>query len=100
MSERRVCGVLEQPRATQRYQATEPADEVGLTVAIIGYATRYGRYGYRRILAMLRGDGWVVNHKRLERIWRQKAAKAEQIVVNRGILCSSPAMLVEPCLVL
>lgn len=36
---------------TQRYRATEPDDEVGLTAAIIGYATKYGRYGYRRILA-------------------------------------------------
>ncbi len=45
MSERRVCGVLGQPRATQRYRATEPDDEVGLTAAIIGYATKYGRCG-------------------------------------------------------
>jgi len=47
-------------------------DEAGLTAAIITYATRYGRYGYRRILALLWDDGWVVNHKRLERIWRQE----------------------------
>jgi putative transposase len=94
VSERRVCGVIGQPRATQRYQATEPDDEVGLTVAIIGYATRYGRYGYRRILALLRDDGWVVNHKRLE------AAQAEEIVVNRWVLCASPALLAEPRLVL
>jgi len=45
--------VIGQPRATQRYQATE----VGLTAAIIDYATRYGRYGYRRILALLRDNG-------------------------------------------
>jgi hypothetical protein len=69
VSERRVCGVIEQPRATQRYQATEPDDEVGLTAAIIGYATQFGRYGYRRITALLRRDGWIVNHKRVERIW-------------------------------
>jgi putative transposase len=53
VSERRVCGVIGQPRATQRYQATEPDDEVGLTAAIIGHASKYGRYGYRRILALL-----------------------------------------------
>ena len=40
VSERRVCGVIGQPRATQRYQATEPDDEVGLTAAIIDYATQ------------------------------------------------------------
>ena len=70
MSERRVCGVMGQPRAPQRYQATGPDDEVGLTAAIVEYAAKYGRYGYRRILALLRDDGWVVNHKRMERIWR------------------------------
>jgi len=53
VSERRVCGVIGQPRGTQRYQATVSEDEVGLTAAIINYATRYGRYGYRRILALL-----------------------------------------------
>jgi len=38
-------------------------------------ATQYGRYGYRRITAMLRQDGWRVNHKRVERIWRQEGLK-------------------------
>jgi putative transposase len=60
--ERRVYGVIGQPRSTQCYEGTESDDEVGFTAAIIGYATtRYGRYGYRRILALLRSDGWVVN---------------------------------------
>jgi putative transposase len=58
VSERRVCGVIGQPRATQRYQATVPDDEVGLTAAIISYATSYGRYGYRRILASGMTVGW------------------------------------------
>ena len=78
MPECRVCGVLEQPGATQRYRATEPDDEVGLTAAISGYATQYGRYGYRRIIALLRRDGWVVNHKRVERIWRREGLKVPQ----------------------
>ena len=86
MSERRVCGVIGQPRATQRYQANRPDDEVGLTAAIIGYATRYGRYGYRRILALLWNDGWVVNHKRLERIWRQEGLKVPKKQPKRGRL--------------
>ena len=50
--------------STSRYQATEPDDEVGLTAAISGYATQYGRYGYRRITALLHRDGWVVNQNR------------------------------------
>ena len=86
MSERRVCGVIGQPRATQRYQATGPDDEVGLTAAIIDYASRFGRYGYRRILALLWDDGWVVNHKRMERIWRQEGLKVPRKQPKRGRL--------------
>jgi putative transposase len=99
VSERRVCGVIGQPRATQRYQATEPDDEVGLTAAIIGYASRYGRYGYRRILALLLGDGWVVNHKRMERIWRQEGLKVPQKQPKRGRLWLTDGSCVRlrPC---
>ena len=99
VSERRVCGVIGQPRATQRYQATEPDDEVGLTTAIIGYATRYGRYGYRRILALLRSDGWVVNHKRMERIWRQEGLKVPQKQPKRSRLWLTDGSCVRlrPC---
>jgi putative transposase len=99
VSERRLCGVLGQPRATQRYQAAEPDDEVGLTAAIIGYAARYGRYGYRRILALLRSDGWVVNHKRMERIWRQEGLKVPQKQPKRGRLWLTDGSCVRlrPC---
>ena len=54
VSERRVCLVLGQSRGTQRYRPRPGDDEVGLTEAIIGYASQYGRYGYRRITALLR----------------------------------------------
>ncbi len=86
MSERRVCEVIEQPRSTQRYQATKPDDEVGLTAAITSYATQYGRYGYRRIIALLHRDGWIVNHKRVERIWRREGLKVPQKQPKRGRL--------------
>jgi len=46
-----------------------------LVERIIELATQYGRYGYRRITAMLRQEGWQVNHKRVERIWRQEGLK-------------------------
>ncbi len=41
-------------------------------------ASEYGRYGYRRVTALLRSEGWVVNHKRVERIWRQTGLKVPQ----------------------
>ena len=45
---------------------------------IVELATNYGRYGYRRVTALLRGEGWHVNHKRVERIWRQEGLKVPQ----------------------
>ena len=59
-----------QPRSTQRRQLVIRGDEGPLTRAIIDLATEYGRYGYRRVTALLRDEGWRVNHKRVERIWR------------------------------
>ena len=99
MSERRVCGVIGQPRATQRYQATEPDDEVGLAAAISGYATQFGRNGYRRMTAMLNRDGWIVNHKRVERIWRQEGLKVPQKQPKRGRLWLTDGSCVRlrPC---
>lgn len=67
--ERRVCRVLGQHRSTQRKVPTTPDDEAALTAGIIALALQYGRYGYRRITVMLHRAGWVVNVKRVERIW-------------------------------
>ena len=75
ISERRACRVLGQVRRTQRYTLKVADDETVLTANIISLASHYGRYGYRRITAMLRSDGWGVNHKRVERIWRQEGLK-------------------------
>jgi len=49
-----------------------------LVARIIELAAQYGRYGYRRITAMLRQEGWQVNHKRVERIWRKEGLKVPQ----------------------
>lgn len=75
VSERRACRVLGQARSTQRREPYVADDELLLTKRIIGLATQYGRYGYRRITALLRREGWIVNHKRVERIWRQEGLK-------------------------
>lgn len=57
VSEKRACRVLKQPRATQRYAPIERDDKHPLTRRIIELAAAYGRYGYRRITAMLRSEG-------------------------------------------
>jgi putative transposase len=56
VSERFACRVFGQHRSTQRKKPTGRADDAGLTADIIRLATRYGRYGYRRITAMLRSE--------------------------------------------
>lgn len=75
VSERRACRVLHQPRSTQRRILSIPDDERRLIERMVELAVQYGRYGYRRITAMLRLDGWRVNHKRVERLWRQEGLK-------------------------
>jgi putative transposase len=78
--------VLGQSRTSQRYQAITAPDEGPLTTAIVRLASQYGRYGYRRITAMLRAEGWSVNHKRVERIWRREGLKVPQKQPKRGRL--------------
>jgi transposase InsO family protein len=62
------------------------SDEVVLTAAIIELATKYGRYGYRWITALLKQVGWRVNSKRVERIWRQEGLKVPTRQPKRGRL--------------
>jgi transposase InsO family protein len=84
--ERRACRVLGQHRSTQRKPPSRPEDEAGLTAEIIALATRYGRYGYRRITALLRDAGWVVNRKRVERLWRREGLKVPRKQPKKGRL--------------
>ena len=87
VSERLACRVLGQHRSTQRKVPHGRPDEEALTADIIALASQYGRYGYRRITALLRDAGWVVNVKRVARRaisppsvrgrWRAAAGGAE-----------------------
>ena len=87
VSERRACRVLEQARATQRRNLSPAPDEEQLTGDIITLATRYGRYGYRRVTALLNNEhGWRVNHKRVERIWRKEGLKVPKKQPKRSRL--------------
>jgi putative transposase len=67
--------VLKQPRSTQRQKVRKDVHSERLKMRITELACAYGRYGYRRITAMLREEGWKVNHKRVERIWREEGLK-------------------------
>jgi putative transposase len=61
-------------------------DEAALRMSIIDLARQYGRYGYRRITALLRAEGWSCNHKRVERIWRAEGLKVPARQPKRGRL--------------
>ena len=77
-TERCVCRAIEQPCFSQRYIPQIPNRDGPLTKRIVDLAMRYGRYGYRRITALLQAEGWWVNHKRVERIWRLEALEVPQ----------------------
>lgn len=91
VSERRACKVIGQSRAAQRYVPLVRDDESALTRDITNLACQYGRYGYRRITALLNQQGWKVNHKRVFRIWKlqglkipQKQPKRRRLWFNNG----------------
>lgn len=86
ITERRACSALGQSRGLQRRTALRADDEAALTADIITLARKYGRYGYKRITALLRAQGWQVNHKRVERIWRQEGLKVPSRQKKRGRL--------------
>jgi putative transposase len=86
VSERRACRALGQYRSTQRKVPRGRDDEERLTADIIELTRKYGRYGYRKIAALLRQAGWVVNDKRVERIWRREGLKVPTRQPKRGRL--------------
>jgi putative transposase len=86
VSERFACRVLDQHRSTQRKAPETADDEAALTAAIIDWARQYGRYGYRRVTALLRAEGWACNHKRVERIWQREGLRVPARQPKRGRL--------------
>ena len=105
LSERRACRLLGQWRGTQRYITTQRDDEDGLTRAIVQLASQYGRYGYRRITAVLQRAGWNVGRDRVQRIWRREGLKVPAKQKPRGRLWLNDGSCVrlrpehaEPCM--
>ncbi|NOC46453.1 IS3 family transposase [Ruegeria sp. HKCCD7559] len=86
VSERRACRVLKQHRSTQRKLPKGRADEKRLVADMIELTRQYGRYGYRRIAALLRDAGWQVNDKRVERLWRREGLKVPMKQPKKGRL--------------
>jgi len=78
--------VLGQARSTQRHTSSPTGYEERLVEQMTDLASRYGRYGYRRITGLLRWLGWRVNHKRIERLWRREGLKVPKKQPKRGRL--------------
>ena len=99
ISQRRACDALGVCRSVQRYQKRTADDEDHLREDIIRLAQRYGRYGYRRITALLHAQGWRVNHKRVERIWREEGLKVPKKQKKRGrlYLNDGSCIRLRPC---
>jgi len=88
---------LGQWRRTQRYIPTQRDDEDALTRAIIELASQYGRYGYRRIAALLRNAGWNVGKDHGQRIWRREGLKVPAKQKPRGRLWRNDGSCVRLC---
>jgi putative transposase len=86
ISERRACAALGQYRSTQRKLPRGREDEDRLIADLTELTRQYGRYGYRKIAAMLRDAGWQVNDKRVERLWRREGLKVPRKQPKRGRL--------------
>ena len=80
--------MLGQARSTQRRARQVRSDEMALRGDVVRLAGRFGRYGYRQVVNLLRIEGWQVNHKRVERIWRQEGLKVRNIS-RSGAVCGS-----------
>jgi len=72
LSERRACRIIQQPRMTQRYKPKNPDKDKVLVAAMKRLAGKHPRYGYRLITGKLRQEGWQVNKKRVQRLWRKE----------------------------
>ena len=83
----------------QRYQSNKSVEEEVLRGDIVRLAGKYGRYGYRRITALVRAEGWIVNRKRVERIWREEGLKvpAKQPKRGRLYLNDGSCIRLRPC---
>ncbi len=76
-SERRTCQVIGVARSSLQYRPV-PRDDDALRLAIIRLAKQYGRYGYRKVTKLLHVEGWRVNHKKVEQLWREEGLQLPQ----------------------
>ena len=89
VSERRACAALSQHRSTQRYCGRPRTDEIALCRRLRELVRRRPRFGYRRLTAVLRREGWLVNAKRVRRLCRREGLKVRRITRKRRAIGGS-----------
>ena len=89
VSERRACGVTEQPRGTQRYRGKQRGKDAALVAELRRISAEHPRAGYRMATALLRRAGMEVNAKRVQRLWRQEGLRVPRRQRKRQRLGSS-----------
>lgn len=95
ISERRLCRAVGQPRSTQRYKVTKPDTDRPLVEAMLGLARKHPRYGYRRIYAMLKDDGFRAGRDRVRRLCRLHGLRVPRRRIRRRRLGSSENSVVR-----
>ena len=75
VSERWACRVVGQHRSTQRYEPTRAEDDAVLRARLREISAERPRWGYRRAHHRLREEGWEVNRKRVQRLWREEGLR-------------------------
>ena len=78
LSERRACRMVGQHRSTQRRRPRRGRGDEVLRAELRGFSETHPRWGYRRAWATLRGRGWSVNRKRIQRLWREEGLRVPQ----------------------
>ena len=86
LSERRACRIFDQYVSTQRYEKKKSDFDQQVRQRTVELASKYGRYGYRRVTALLNREGFNVNHKRVYRIWRKEGLKVPEKQPKRSRL--------------
>jgi len=89
VSERRACRVLSQPRSSHRYERKPSGDEAQLVARIHELVRQHPRFGYRRITAMLKREGFDAGLDRVYRLWRREGLKVPKKPTKKRRLGSS-----------
>jgi len=97
LSERRACRITGQHRSTQRHEPKSAADDQALRRRLRELSTSKPRWGYRRAHGHLVTEGWRVNRKRIQRIWREEGLRVPAKARKRRRLGESTAAGARLC---